>query len=484
MRKIEKIMLAIPNCTWFNPRPWRVPPYTLALLHAVIPDEYDVNILEPNIENLTMSQVAKRIEDFNPDLVGVSCMSLEYAESAHKMIEIVKKADPAIFTVLGGVYGTVAPEIALRDSNIDFLILGEGERRLPKLLSMLSQGNNDFREFDGIAYRQQEEIIINPIKSFIKDLDSLPFPTYDKVNFPAYSGRSDKFSNVLLPRYFPYAVTSTSRGCPFNCIYCSTRSIDGEKIRYKSPERVLEEIDWLVNDYGIKEIIFLDDNLILDRKRFVTISKGLIEKDYDLHWKSVNLATFLLDEELLELMKESKSYQIIIPIESGNQDVLDNILKKPLDLKKVWPLLKKAKSLGFEIAADFIIGIPGETWDQIRETMLFAEQIDIDMVSFHIATPLPKTELFNLAKRQGYLEKDFSFTKQKYFGFGQGCITTEEFRPEDLHVLRAFEWDRINFKTEEKRKKFAKMAGITLKDLAMWRKNTIQNAGLFFPKPC
>jgi MoaA/NifB/PqqE/SkfB family radical SAM enzyme len=276
-------------------------------------------------------------------------------------------------------------------------------------------------------------------------------------------------------------MTSTSRGCPFKCVFCCTESIYGSSIRYQTADRVLKEIDWLVGEYGIKEIIFLDDNLVLDRKRFVQILEGLIKRDYDLHWKSVNLATFALDDELLELMVESGTYQLLLPVESGNQHVLTNLLRKPLRLEKVPGIVKKAKELGLETQAGFIIGTPGETWDQIRDTFRFAEQLDVDMVVFHVATPLPRTHLTQMAIDHGALPADFSFHPDHFFGFGKGVLTTDEFTPELLQMARALEWDRINFPTLEKRKRFIKIAGISLEELEDWRKQTLRKAGIYFP---
>jgi len=241
MKKIHKIMLAKPSCTWFNVRSWTLVPYSLALIRAVIPDKYEINILEPNLESLTVEQTRQRIKDFHPDLIGVSCSSIEYSKSAHKLAELVKQIDPSTVVIFGGVYGTATPELPMKDKNVDFVILGEGERRLPKFLKMAEERDEDFTKFDGIAYRKNGQVIINPIERFIEDLDTLPLPAYDKFNYRAYCNENDKFSNVLLPRYYPYAVMSTSRGCPFSCIYCSTHAIDGKKTRFKSAERVLEE---------------------------------------------------------------------------------------------------------------------------------------------------------------------------------------------------------------------------------------------------
>jgi radical SAM superfamily enzyme YgiQ (UPF0313 family) len=229
----------------------------------------------------------------------------------------------------------------------------------------------------------------------------------------------------------------------------------------------------------------MDDNLILNKKRWREVLKGIIHrkvhKNYDLHWKSVNLATFVLDDEMLHLMKESGAYQLILPIESGNQEVLTKVLRKPLKLKKAKKVIKKAKSMGFEITCDFIIGTPGETWNQIRETFQYAEEIDVDMVSFHVATPLPRTEMFELAQKTNSLANNFDFENFKLFGFAKGTIQTEHFTPDQLHILRAYEWDRINFKTQEKRNRFAHINGITHVELEKWRRETIRDVGLSFP---
>ncbi len=478
-------MLIMPSMSWFSQRAWLIPPYSLSLLKAIVPEEFEVQTLDPNLEELTIEETANRIRAFAPDVAGVTCMSLEYARSAHKIVEIIKGVSPETLTVMGGVYCTVAPDLANKDDNVDYLVMGEAEIRFPDLLKKLNQGIREFPDSDGIGYRKNEKFVVNPMTCTMENLDDVPFPAYDDNNIMSYIGVSNKFSNVLSPRYYPYAVMVTSRGCPFSCIYCSTPSIHGSPYRYQSPERVLKEIDWLVDKYGVKEVIFMDDNLILNKKRWREVLKGIIHrkvhKNYDLHWKSVNLATFVLDDEMLHLMKESGAYQLILPIESGNQEVLTKVLRKPLKLKKAKKVIKKAKSMGFEITCDFIIGTPGETWNQIRETFQYAEEIDVDMVSFHVATPLPRTEMFELAQKTNSLANNFDFENFKLFGFAKGTIQTEHFTPDQLHILRAYEWDRINFKTQEKRNRFAHINGITHEELEKWRRETIRDVGLSFP---
>ncbi len=202
--------------------------------------------------------------------------------------------------------------------------------------------------------------------------------------------------------------------------------------------------------------------------------EGIIDRGYDLIWKCTNIAIWSVDEELLDLMKESGCYQITVSIESGNQHVLKNIIKKPIKLEKMPAIINMMKSKGFEILCNFIIGFPHETWDQIRDTIAFAEKLNVDLVNFHIATPLPNTELMEICVKEGYLPEDFN----EGIGFTRGIISTEDFSAYELQILRAFEWDRINFNSEERKKNIARIEGINIEELEQWRKNTRHKLGV------
>tara|TARA_Y100000310_G_scaffold50196_1_gene46286 strand:+ start:653 stop:2098 length:1446 start_codon:yes stop_codon:yes gene_type:complete len=474
---IKKIMLALPNSRWFELRCWHTFPYTLGLLTSVLKDKYEVKILDADIEDLSLEETKKRIAEYSPDIFCISCMSMEYAKSFKEMASIAKSAYPQTKVIIGGIYPTLLPEALMKDENIDYAIIGEGEYRLPKLLDYLENKNFPIEQMDGLVYRKEEKIITQPVISYIKNLDELPFPCYDNVNLLSYANKANKYCYFLYPKRFPYAYTITSRGCAFNCIFCSSKSVNGPEIRYRSAENVLKEIDWLVKEHKIKDLIFLDDNFYLDRVRAKKILQGLIERNYDLTWKSPNVAVYALDDEILELMKASGCYHIALAIESGTEEVL-KLLRKPLKLSKAREVVKKAKSLGFEVTAMFVIGTPGETWEQIRQTFRFAEELDLDYAAFNIATPLPKTELYKIAKEKNLLPKDFRFDNLDFKGYGKASITTDEFTPEELQILRAFEWDRINFKNNEKAIKIAQMNGITMEQLNKWRTSTRRNVGV------
>lgn len=479
--KINKIMLGLPNTRWHNNKYWHFFPYTFGLLNSVLKKRYEVRILDANKDNLSVEQFKEKIKEYNPDILGVSCLSLQYADDLEKMVYGAKEACPNTKIVLGGIYITLLPKEAMSIKAIDYGIMGEGEFRFPMLLKELEKENPDLTKIEGLVYRNNKSLVVQEVKSYIQDLDKLPLPEYDNMDFYEYANTSNKYTPFILPRRYPYALTISSRGCPFNCIFCTSKLINGPRIRYRSAESILKEIDYLVNKYGIKELIFLDDNIYLDKKRAKKFFEGLIERNYDLEWKSANAAVYALDFEMLELMKKSKCYQIFLAFESGSIKGLMR-LKKPMPHKiynNAEPITEKARSLGFDVGGFFIIGTPGETWEEIRQTIKFAEELNLDHTSFSIATPLPKTELYEMAKRDNLLPEDFSFNNYNFRGNAIGVITTDEFTPEELEVLRAYEWDRINFKTPEKTEKFARMCGLTIKELEEWRKSTRRNLGVF-----
>jgi len=472
-----KIVLTQPNYAWFNKRVWAMPPYTLALLNACLKSDHDVQLFDPNYNNLTEEEVFNYFNKVKPEVVGVSSISTEYIKANKLMNSIIKKAVPDSILIQGGIIPTVVPEIATKDPNVDYWILGEGEYRFPSLLNELKKSKQNFSSLDGLAYKKNGIIKLKKPKGFIQDLDSLPFSDYGNLDLLDYGNKALRYSPQLLPRKFPYAVTITSRGCPYECIFCASSTVSGRKIRFRSAENVLEEIDTLYRA-GIREIIFLDDHFLGNRKRAVKIMQGLVKRKYDLTWKCVNMTVFLLNDKILELMRESGCYQITLSIESGNQYVLNKIIKKAVKLNKIHGVLNKAKSLGFEILANFVIGFPGETWEQIRETFRFAETINVDMANFHLATPLPKTELMEICLREGYLPKDFNIKESLNSGYAKGLISTSEFTPSELEILRAFEWDRINFSKAERRKAIARIEGISLKEMKEWRMKTRQKFGI------
>lgn len=477
----------ISNTTWFGKRHWNHIPYAEGILTAALRKEgVNVNAIDANVDNLSASELEDRVADADPKVVGIGCLSIEYKLAAHEAFKIVKKVNPGIKTVIGGVYPTLSPEVATQDPNIDFVILGEGEERLPQLMKAIKSGGG-FDKINGLAYRENGKVVINPnTGTGIEDLDALPFPDYSDYDMYRLTRWGQKFTQNNQFRQFPMSMTMTSRGCPYKCTYCAAgkdmNPINGGT-RTRSPQNVLEEVDLLREKYGVREIIFVDDSLLLPRKRAIEVMKGLAERrknGSDLLWKSNNLDIRHVNEEILDWMKESGCYQLTFSLESGSPNTLKR-MNRNYSIPKAIKIMEAMKERGFEeVCSNFIVGFPGDTWDDIRETFNFADDLRrrglLDYALFSIATPLPGTELAEQAAVGGYLPDDYDPTK--FYGFGKGLITTNEFTPNELHILRAYEWDRINFKTEEDKIKIARMLGITLDELEIWRRETRRELGL------
>ena len=298
------------------------------------------------------------------------------------------------------------------------------------------------------------------------NLDDYPLPAYHLIDYSKYSMKAERKS-LDGPAAYPYARILTSRGCPYNCCFCQVNKIAGRKFRPRSAESVLNEIDWLINEYNIKSLIFDDDNLLTDRKRAVEIFRG-IEK-YKIPWKMGATAAFLLDDELIELMRRSGCVFLGIAVESGTERVLHDIIQKPLKLEKALAVTAKLRQENIYVAANFIVGFPGETWEEIRQTIKFAEDLNADYIKLFNAVPLPDTRLYQMAKEQNALVEGFD---AQNVNWRNGAIETDEFTARDMSILRTYEWDRINFSSYEKRKKTADMMGISVQELDEIRRNT------------
>lgn len=464
---MKNLLFIIPNSRWFASSGWEIYPYNVCLLAAVLQPDYQVDILDCNVDNIPMDEALEKIVRCKPDYVGISCLAVEYSTHAHALAEGIKKLLHDTPVILGGVYCTLMPEHAMQNLSIDYCVLGEGEPVLGKLLHCL---DNSLPPdcLDGLAYWNKDQLVIKPQREFIKDLDALPLPALDKVDFNKYCYASEKFSITDTRDAVPVVKMYTSRGCPAGCNFCAVEHIAGQKFRHRSVTSVLDEIQFMIDTYGIREVVFFDDNLIFDAKRAKELFRGMIERKFNIRFKPANIAVYRLDRELLDLMKEAGCTTLVFAVESGCNRVLREIMGKPLSIDNVPEIVEYAKELNFRCAALFVIGNPGETWDEIRQTIRFAENLDV-YCHFSIATPLPKTRLYQEALERRLLTDDFSF--EAGAGCSRGWLLTDQFAPFDLEVLRVYEWDRINFGSPEKRERSAKFFKVSTAEVEEFARN-------------
>lgn len=464
----KNVLLVIPNQKWYRKECyWHLHPYALAILASMLNrDKYNIRIVDANIDNLTPKEFEETLREWVPDVMGVSILANEFGVTGHVAAECAKNVSGDIVTVLGGVYPTTRPKDAIDDENVDYIVVGEGEDIFPRLLEYIWEGGA--LPESGIAFKADDKITVQHRAPFIAPLDQLPYPAFDLIDYHRYA--TESFKHVVdSPRALPYGKMITSRGCPIGCTFCQVEEISGKITRFQSASRVVNEMVWLRDEFGIKAIEFLDDNFLGHKGRCREIFSEMIRRDVGLVWNAMNVSSFYLTEELLELMKGSGCQYVSIAVESGVERVLKDIIKKPVNLDHVKRLISKCRELGMDSTTLWVIGSPGETWNEIRETIEVAEWMDADYTKINVATPYPGTELFDMAVDGGYMSSDFDFDD---LAWGQATLTTEEFSAIELTALRAFEWDRINFTKPEKRQKIARMMNITDTELDDIRRAT------------
>jgi len=465
------VVLILPNIAWSKKNKsvdWTIWPISLCTFAAVLEPEYNVKIIDANIDNLSEEALTQRIQTLQPLAVGISVFCDDYADGGHTAARIVKSINTEVPVVMGGSYVTLNPDVATKDDNIDYFVVGEGEFVFKAILDYLS-GSTETLPDCGVIYRTADGLLVDcSNRHAIECLDQLPFPEYGKIDFFKYATKEER-NSAFKPPILPYGRITTSRGCPFSCCFCQVEAINGAGIRYRSVANVLNEVEMLIKRYQIKSLLVDDANFTANQKRAKAIIRGFIERQFTLQWRIQSLAAYTLDTELLELMLASGCNHVDLAIESGSQRVLSEIIRKPLNLNRVVSLLDTAKALGFMISANFIIGLPGETWEEIRQTIRFAEAIDVDYVKIMVAMPLRHTKLYEIAHDGGYLRKDFDFFNMRW---GVGEISTEEFTNLDTTILRTYEWDRINFSSAEKILRVARVMGVDEETIVKMRVST------------
>jgi len=443
-RKIERVMLVnlpVRQSTFFQSM--LVQPMGLSYLAAVLRDKYDVKVLDAPLMGfnqirkldwnyieygLSQEDIMKEVAKFDPQVVGLSCLFSHQMPLVAQVSSGIKQMSPDIITVAGGTHPSFLPEKSFElATGLDFIVLSESERSLVQLLAAIEKGN-PFAEIDGLAWKENGEVKVNPKTKFIENLDGLPFPARDLLDLETYF-------KVNLP-FFYYSKNNrnvsfiTSRGCPFKCTFCSSCNYWGNHIRYRSVDNVLQEMREIKSRFNVQELKFEDDNLLLDKKRAKQIFRAMIDEKFNFTWNMPNGAyvASMVDEELVRLMKESGCFEVILAIESGNQDVLDNIVHKPLELPKVERAIKNLKDNDIDIHAFLIVGFPGETKEQIKDTFLYARKIGLDHAYVFIYNPLPGSALFDECIQKGYYTHEMVMRA----GYSHTGCTTSEFNPEML----------------------------------------------------
>ena len=381
-----------------------LPPLGLAYMAAMLEKHsHEVKIIDgpamAAILNYSFEELKKDIIEFNPNLVGISA-STSQMDHAKKALQIVKENNSGCITILGGALISADPNALLQFNDVDYGVYGEADLTFPEILKKI-EAKEKIEGSEGIIWRENGNVKFLKPKT-ITDLDEIPMPARHLLNMKIYRPSPANY------RRLPATTMMTSRGCPYQCIFCSKPTV-GTAFRTHSAKRVVDEIEHLIKDYGIKDIQMFDDTFTLLPERTIDICKGIIERKLDIGWNCMTRVD-KINIDITKLMKKAGCYEIGFGIESGSDRVL-KLIKKGVTKDQIRRGVKLAKDVGIDVRGFFMMGFPTEIREEVLETIEFAKELGVDVAQFMVSTPYPGTEMWEIAKMHGEIDDDWnSFT--------------------------------------------------------------------------
>ncbi len=415
-------------------------PLSVGYLKSNMPSHHGVKILDCTFEDLPpdSEDFRKKIEDFKPDVVGISSSSLTY-KYALQALETCKSVDKNIVTVMGGPHPTIYPDIIMTNDFVDFLFRGESELSFPKFLDQLDGGRN-FAAIKGLVYRKDGAIVKNELEA-VEDIDKIRIPDYAALKLNEYIEGGYNYGGYY-GRTAPIWIT---RGCPYKCQFCSAPLINGRKIRAHSFEYMVEWLEHLYHEFNIRQFSIVDDNFTYYKEYAKDFCRGIIELKEKKHFKEQIYFTSpngirieRVDEELMRLMKRAGWDGVTVAPESGSPDVLKR-MKKGLNPDIVPGVVKMIKSVGLNVRGFFMVGYPGETKKDLEETIRLIRKCKFDSLVIGRFIPLPGTPVFDDLVQRGEISPDYTPPQNfKLFLPFQKKVEQKMYTPKDFEGFSLF----------------------------------------------
>ncbi|MCW4019476.1 MAG: B12-binding domain-containing radical SAM protein [Candidatus Bathyarchaeota archaeon] len=353
-------------------------------------NDYEVNVIDCQVDYPSPKQLADKFAKTKPDLIGLTSATLTY-KPALEIVKIAKEVCPNCLTVMGGPHVTVLDEQTMVEPNApDVVARGEGEQTLLELAELSSEpALGKLGKVNGITFKKNGKLVRTKDREFIQNLDELSHPAYDHFDLRGY-----KFSGKM---YLPII---TSRGCPFNCAFCLASQMCGRGFRARSPKKVVDELEWLRDEHGADAYAFYDDTFTFDKQRAFDICQEIIDRKVDLPW-DCRTRVDQVTVEMLQKMKRANCKLIHYGVESGSQKML-NLMRKGTTVKQNARAIKLTKEIGIGAAISVVVGYPGETPEMLQQTVEFMEKTKPDYVYMCQAIPYPGTEMAAQLEKLGW----------------------------------------------------------------------------------
>ena len=353
---------------------------------------HEVGVLDNFAENLPPQQVVELLRSWKPDVVGMGVLTPS-ARSTEELGKLIKRELPDVHVVFGNLHASIFAEQLITDGACDVVVHGEGEVVFPKLVDVLT-GGGALSDVPQISYMDSGSVKTTEMLPPLKDLDSLPWPAWELFPWRKYT-------------FLPFVTVAKpclsimgSRGCPFRCKFCALGYM-GNLVRRRSPESIAAEVEWLVRDFGVRHVGFVDPIFPLSKKHAIEVCRAIRDRNIPGRWWwTSETRVDVVDEEMCREMKLARCKRILFGIESGVDELLAGV-GKHYTTEDVKRGVAAARAAGLEISAFFMLGLPGETAEMTRQTIEFALSLDIDFAKFAITIPLPGSELYDELVAQG-----------------------------------------------------------------------------------
>ena len=423
------ILLVYPPYTYTR----KSPPLGLAYIASALEGAgYSVKILDMSAVGMDWVDFISQVKRIRPRIAGISFMTNQFKE-AIKASLILKEINSEVPIIVGGPHASALPGEILSNDSIDFVVIGEGENTMRELVAHLLNGEDRCSQISGIAYRDKDtgETVLTAPREFISDLDSLPFPAWHLLAIERYSvlatgAQAAKRIVTIL----------SSRGCPNQCIFCDSHTVFGRKFRARSAENIFAEVMYLKEKFNISQFDFADDTITIDKERMMKLCNLIIDSNLMINWMC-NVRVNTVDGQMLGIMRRAGCVRVDLGVESGDTMVLAAI-KKGITLERIKLAHKLAQASGIKTNSFLMVGNLREDFNSVKKTVEFVRDF-VEDANVAIATPYPGTELYQVAKSNGWLrESDWSrfVTSPTYLPDYHPVMVTDKMNEDQ--ILQAF----------------------------------------------